>query len=217
MVAARFVFPWHRFRARAALESRYKSQIQVREFPRNFVSKYSTHLSPRRKRAWAWVFPLCPRSWMNTVDLSILPTGGAARALWSFSRSPHKPCRKRKLSPKADMSAILIVEDEARMRRLLELDLTEAGFQTFSAPDAEKGLELLRRERIDLVLTDLRLPGMSGLEFLQAAKRLSGTLPVVVMTAYGTVETAVEAMKAGAGDYVLKPFSLAGMRLGVQK
>jgi DNA-binding NtrC family response regulator len=115
------------------------------------------------------------------------------------------------------MSAILIVEDEARMRRLLELDLTEAGFQTFSAPDAEKGLDLLRRERIDLVLTDLRLPGMSGLEFLQAAKRLSGTLPVVVMTAYGTVETAVEAMKAGAGDYVLKPFSLAEMRLVVQK
>jgi DNA-binding NtrC family response regulator len=115
------------------------------------------------------------------------------------------------------MSAILIVEDEARMRRLLELDLAEAGFQTFAAADGEKGLDLLRRERVDLVLTDLKLPGMSGLEFLQAAKRLNGTLPVVVMTAYGSVETAVEAMKAGAGDYVLKPFSLAEMRLVVQK
>jgi len=115
------------------------------------------------------------------------------------------------------MSAILIVEDEARMRRLLELDLAEAGFQIFAAGDAEKGLDLLRRERVDLVLTDLKLPGMSGLEFLQAAKRLNSTLPVVVMTAYGSVETAVEAMKAGAGDYVLKPFSLAEMRLVVQK
>ena len=115
------------------------------------------------------------------------------------------------------MAAILIVEDEARMRRLLDLDLGEAGYQTFSAADAEKGLDLLRREQIDLVLTDLKLPGLGGLEFLQAAKRLNGALPVVVMTAYGSVETAVEAMKAGASDYILKPFSLAEMRLVVQK
>jgi DNA-binding NtrC family response regulator len=115
------------------------------------------------------------------------------------------------------MSAILIVEDEARMRRLLELDLGEAGYQTFSAADAEKGMDLLRREQIDLVLTDLKLPGQSGLEFLQAAKHLNGALPIVVMTAYGSVETAVEAMKAGASDYVLKPFALAEMRLVVQK
>ena len=103
------------------------------------------------------------------------------------------------------------------MRRLLELDLGEAGYRTFSADDAEKGLDLLRREQVDLVLTDLKLPGMSGLEFLQSAKRLNGSLPVVVMTAYGSVETAVEAMKAGASDYVLKPFALTEMRLVVQK
>ena len=115
------------------------------------------------------------------------------------------------------MATILIVEDEARMRRLLELDLSEAGYQTFSSADAEKGLDLLRREQIDLVLTDLKLPGLGGLDFLQAAKRLNGALPVVVMTAYGSVETAVEAMKAGASDYVLKPFALAEMRLVVQK
>jgi len=115
------------------------------------------------------------------------------------------------------LAAILIVEDEDRMRRLLELDLGEAGYQIFSAADAEKGLDMLRREQIDLVLTDLKLPGLSGLEFLQAAKRLNGVLPVVVMTAYGSVETAVEAMKAGASDYVLKPFALAEMRLVVQK
>jgi DNA-binding NtrC family response regulator len=112
---------------------------------------------------------------------------------------------------------ILIVEDEARMRRLLELDLAEAGFQTLSAGDAEKGLDLLRREVVDLVLTDLKLPGMSGLEFLHAAKNFNSTLPVIVMTAFGTVETAVEAMKAGASDYVLKPFSLAEMRMVVKK
>jgi len=115
------------------------------------------------------------------------------------------------------MPAVLIVEDEAKMRRLLELNLGEDGFTTFSAGDAETGLKLLAQNPIDLVVTDLKLPGMDGLEFLQAIKRQNAALPVVVMTAFGTVETAVEAMKAGASDYVLKPFSLAEMRMVIHK
>src|SRR5580698_5091862 len=115
------------------------------------------------------------------------------------------------------MATILIVEDEAKMRRLLELNLGEDGFDTRSAADAEAGLDLLQHEPVDLVLTDLKLPGMGGLEFLHAVKRANAALPVVVMTAFGTVETAVEAMKAGASDYVLKPFSLAEMRMAVEK
>jgi DNA-binding NtrC family response regulator len=113
--------------------------------------------------------------------------------------------------------AILIVEDEAKMRRLLELNLGEDGFITFSAGDAETGLKMLRENSIDLVLTDLKLPGMNGLEFLQTIKRQNGALPVVVMTAFGSVETAVDAMKAGASDYVLKPFSLTEMRMVIHK
>src|ERR1700752_1867160 len=115
------------------------------------------------------------------------------------------------------MATILIVEDEAKMRRLLELNLGEDGFDTKSAPDAEAGLDLLQHNSIDLVITDLKLPGMGGLEFLQAVKRTNAALPVIVMTAFGTVEPAVEAMKAGASDYVLKPFSLAEMRMVVHK
>ncbi len=115
------------------------------------------------------------------------------------------------------MPTILIVEDEAKMRRLLELDLTEDGFTTISAPDAETALKKLHESTLDLVITDLKLPGMSGLEFLEQVKRANEALPVIVMTAFGTVETAVEAMKAGASDYVLKPFSLAEMRLVVHK
>src|SRR6266700_2206116 len=113
------------------------------------------------------------------------------------------------------MPTILIVEDEAKMQRLLELNLSEEGYATRTASDAERGLNLLRQEKVDLVLTDLRLPGMDGLEFLQAAKRINTALPVVVMTAYGTVETAVEAMKAGASNYVLKPFSMEEIKLVV--
>jgi DNA-binding NtrC family response regulator len=115
------------------------------------------------------------------------------------------------------MPSILIVEDEAKMRRLLELNLGEDGFTTLSAGDAETGLKLLRANTVDLVLTDLKLPGMNGLEFLQAIKSQNATLPVVVMTAFGSVETAVDAMKAGASDYVLKPFSLTEMRLVIHK
>jgi DNA-binding NtrC family response regulator len=115
------------------------------------------------------------------------------------------------------MPTILIVEDEPKMLRLLELNLGEEGYSIRTAQDAEAGLNTLRREKVDLVVTDLRLPGMGGLEFLQAVKRVDARIPVIVMTAYGTVETAVEAMKAGASDYVLKPFSLEEMKLIVRK
>ncbi len=115
------------------------------------------------------------------------------------------------------MPSILIVEDEPKMRRLLELNLGEEGFTTHTAADAESGLKILNREKIDLIVTDLKLPGMNGLEFLQAIKRTDAALPVVIMTAHGSVETAVEAMKMGASDYVLKPFSLAEMVVVVRK
>ena len=115
------------------------------------------------------------------------------------------------------MPTILIIEDEAKMRRLLELNLGEDGFKTLSVGDAETGLKLIDSEPVHLVLTDLKLPGMNGLEFLNSAKRHNPALPIVVMTAFGSVETAVEAMKAGASDYVLKPFSLAEIRMVVHK
>ncbi len=123
------------------------------------------------------------------------------------------------MSPNSNTAApaILIVEDEAKMRRLLDLNLTDGGYTVRAAADAEAGLNILRQEKIDLVLTDLKLPGMDGLEFLQMVKRTNATIPVVVMTAYGTVETAVEAMKAGAADYVLKPFPLEEIQLVIRK
>jgi len=113
--------------------------------------------------------------------------------------------------------SILIVEDEAKMRRLLELQLAEEGFRAQTAADAETGLQLMHREKFDLAVTDFKLPGMSGLEFLQAVKRIDLDLPVIIMTAYGSVESAVEAMKHGASDYVLKPFSLAELVLVIRK
>jgi DNA-binding NtrC family response regulator len=113
--------------------------------------------------------------------------------------------------------SILIVEDEAKLRRLLELQLTDEGFITRATADAESALPLLNKDSFDLVVTDFKLPGMSGLEFLLAVKRVDAELPVIIMTAFGTVESAVEAMKNGASDFVLKPFSLAEMVLVIRK
>jgi two-component system, NtrC family, response regulator AtoC len=115
------------------------------------------------------------------------------------------------------MPNLLIVEDEAKMRRLLDLNFAEDGYTVHTAANAEAGLNILRQEKIDLIVTDLKLPGMNGLEFLQAVKRTNATIPIVLMTAFGTVETAVEAMKAGASDYVLKPFSMEEMKLIIRK
>jgi DNA-binding NtrC family response regulator len=101
---------------------------------------------------------------------------------------------------------ILIVEDEEKLRRVLELQLASAGFDIDKAATAEEALRVV--DRADLVLTDLKLPKMDGLEFLAVIRRQNSQVPVIIMTAFGSVETAVEAMKAGATDFVLKPFSL---------
>jgi DNA-binding NtrC family response regulator len=101
---------------------------------------------------------------------------------------------------------ILIVEDEEKLRRILELQLQDLGFDVEKAGSAEEALPLI--DRSDMVITDFKLPGMTGLEMLQLIRRHDSHLPVIVMTAFGTVENAVEAMKAGAADFLLKPFSL---------
>jgi DNA-binding NtrC family response regulator len=101
---------------------------------------------------------------------------------------------------------VLVVEDEDKLRRTLELQLLDSGFDVEKASTAEEALPLI--DRADLILTDFKLPGMTGLEMLQIIRRMDSRVPVIVMTAYGTVENAVEAMKAGAVDFLLKPFSL---------
>ncbi|MDE3194973.1 MAG: sigma-54-dependent Fis family transcriptional regulator, partial [Acidobacteriota bacterium] len=110
---------------------------------------------------------------------------------------------------------ILIVEDEDKLRRIIELQLLDSGFEVEKAAKAEEALPLI--DRADLILTDFKLPGMSGLEMLQLIRRQDSHVPVIVMTAFGTVENAVEAMKAGAADFLLKPFSLDHLTAVVNK
>jgi DNA-binding NtrC family response regulator len=101
---------------------------------------------------------------------------------------------------------VLIVEDEEKLRRVVQLQLQSAGFDVEQAGSAEDALRFA--DRADLVITDLKLPGMDGLQLISALRRQNSRTPVIVITAFGSVETAVEAMKAGAADFVTKPFSL---------
>jgi len=104
---------------------------------------------------------------------------------------------------------ILIVEDRDSLRRMLERALRGEGYEVEAAATGEEGIDRIRGDgRFDLVLTDLKLPGVSGLEVLAAVRAAQPMLPVVVLTAYGTVATAVEAMKLGAHDFLEKPVEI---------
>ena len=103
---------------------------------------------------------------------------------------------------------ILIVEDEAIMRESLRDWLTDGGYQVRTAKDGEEGLKAIAEQDFGVVLLDLKLPGKNGLEVLREAKVQRPQLKVIIITAYPSVQTAVQAMKEGAVDYLPKPFDL---------
>lgn len=109
------------------------------------------------------------------------------------------------------MGKILIVDDDTQLRQSFERLLREEGYSIISAVSGEEALALLRSETPDLVITDVRLPGMNGLEAFKKIRERDSKMPVIVMTAYGTTEMAIEATKLGAFDYVLKPFEIPEM------
>lgn len=109
------------------------------------------------------------------------------------------------------MSTILIIDDDDQLRRSFERLLTEEDYTILNAPSGEAGLGIIRERVPDLVILDMRLPGMNGFETFKAIQGLEPKLPVIIMTAYGTTETAIEATKMGAFDYILKPFDIPDM------
>jgi two-component system response regulator AtoC len=112
---------------------------------------------------------------------------------------------------------ILVVDNEAKMRRILELALKNMGHHVEQAADGEEALAAIERGVFDLVLTDLRMPRMDGIGLLNALRERKVELPVIVLTAYGTIETAVTAMKLGAVDYIIRPFEMETIELAVSR
>jgi len=115
------------------------------------------------------------------------------------------------------MKKILVVDDDLSLRTILNETLSTAGFNVEIAKDGKTALEILSEKQFDLVISDLMMPGMTGIEFMIAAKNIYEKLGFLIITAYGTVETAVEALHKGAFDFVTKPFSISQIESRVNR
>jgi len=116
------------------------------------------------------------------------------------------------------MSAqILVVDDEPGMREFLKIMLEKMGFQAQATESGEEAIKRIEQARFDLVLCDLKLPKLSGMEVLRKSKELNPEVPVIIITAFGSADSAVEAMKLGAYDYITKPFKVDEIQFVIQK
>ena len=112
---------------------------------------------------------------------------------------------------------VLVVDDNEVFRRPLQRALEAAGFEVVAVPSAEDALEVLHASTVDVLLTDHRLPGMDGVQLITRIKTTHPALAIIVMTAYGTIESAVEARRAGADDYLEKPFEVPDLLRALQR
>ena len=112
---------------------------------------------------------------------------------------------------------VLVIDDDESLRRVTEYRLQEDGYAVLTAADGQAGLDLFQSSPVSLVLTDVRMPKMEGIDLLSRLKAMQPDLPVIVMTAHGTIASAVEAMKLGAVDYLTKPFSREQLQTSIQK
>jgi two-component system response regulator AtoC len=115
------------------------------------------------------------------------------------------------------IKTILAVDDEPHMRRLLEISLRQAGYKALVAEDGRQALQMIAAQNVDCVVSDLHMPGMSGLVLLEQIRQQSERLPFIMVTAQGEVQTAVAAMKLGASDYIQRPFELETLELAISK
>ncbi|MGA3114889.1 MAG: sigma-54 dependent transcriptional regulator [Syntrophobacteraceae bacterium] len=115
------------------------------------------------------------------------------------------------------MNTVLIVDDERNYLLVLEALLSEEGYQVITAEGALRGLECIEENELDVVITDMKMPGMDGMDFMGRIQLRQPDLPVIMMTAFGSVEKAVQAMRKGAFDYILKPFKNEELKLTIGK
>ena len=116
-----------------------------------------------------------------------------------------------------DPKRLLVIDDEANMRHMLSTVLKKAGYLVETASDGAEGLEMIDETPYDFILCDIKMPKMGGMEFLDASRDRIGTSTVIMMSAYGSIETAIEAMKMGAYDYISKPFKTDEVYLTLKK
>lgn len=117
----------------------------------------------------------------------------------------------------SELKRVLALDDEPNMRRLLEISLRQAGYQPVAAGNGREALEILRQGGVDLVVSDLHMPVMDGLQLLQKMRDEHIDIPVIIITAQGEISTAVTAMKLGAVDYILRPFDLSTLEVAITR
>jgi len=115
------------------------------------------------------------------------------------------------------MARVLIIDDNETMREGMAATVRRMGHEVVTAASGAEGLALLKKQGADFVITDLKMEGVGGLEVLEAVKRIDPSCPTLIVTAFGTVETAVEAMRLGAIDFLQKPFAPEVLRLKVER
>ena len=112
---------------------------------------------------------------------------------------------------------VLIVDDEPKMQRILEIMLKQMGHNALLANNGQEALEIIKVNCVDLVVSDLQMPVMNGMELLKKLREQAIDIPCIIITAYGTVQTAVEAMKHGAIDYIIRPFDVHAVELSINR
>jgi nitrogen regulation protein NR(I) len=115
------------------------------------------------------------------------------------------------------MYKILIVDDEKNVASSFKKIMTQDGYEVFTANNAEEGLSAAKNTPVDLLIMDIRMPGMSGLDAFSKFKEIDERMPIIIMTAFGTTETAIQAMQLGAYDYIIKPFEISAMKDLIKK
>ena len=150
------------------------------------------------------------------IDRRVCPAG--CRIYW------HGNCiellqlpAKRQKKMDSNSHNILVVDDEPDVRSLVEQAINRVGYNVFPAGCGNQALEVLGHTDISLVITDVRMPQMSGMELLACIKKTTPHMPVIILTGYASVQNAVEAMRSGAADYVMKPFTIAALQSAVQR
>ncbi|WP_428261466.1 sigma-54-dependent transcriptional regulator [Haliangium sp.] len=114
-------------------------------------------------------------------------------------------------------ATVLVVEDDDAMRDVLQEELSDAGYQVEVAPSARVGIDMVRRTAVDVVITDLRMPDLDGFDLIRDIKATEKAPPIVMITAFGSIETAIKAVKLGAYDYITKPFEIEELILVIDK
>jgi len=114
------------------------------------------------------------------------------------------------------MHRILIIDDEIIIRKLFTRLLTREKYKVLTAADGQKGIETVKKEKLDLVILDLKMPGMDGIEALKRIKEINKNIRVIIITAFGTIKSASDALNLGADDFISKPFDIAKIRMTIK-